>query len=609
MENNRYTISETDYFEMSRFVEKLYLEEFDLLILMARKFYSLFLLFQKLNTEKLNQLGVKYSDLLEEDKEGKKYKRKIINNNAIDLLENDIRDGKYKKIIIADDIIIHGRSVRSLYDKLLGWNEELDISIRSLIRNDDDNRYYADIKDHLISEYVVESDVWKGISSNIVEIFYISGRPYISYLPYFTLEMGWDELCSRLELDQCHEINNELMEKFSVKGLLYTGSAIERFAKFPGVCISALRLYYYERLNQITVIPYFCMDVIENDSLNAISNNLRKLYLEKEYSDIISANNGAESVRVRELEYVISLWLGMYFSNALGLKKETWYYDSEIYSFCREIVSHETMSNSEIEAKLDQLVENIGEIKKPEDVFINEDLIILHERYIELKEKYKLYADKWETGKKWAESNDFEKRFLEELLSVNGSIDEIRFKNEKNRLLGIPLSFVVKDLGKHFKSLSKDDYSVNWHSGRVFAATMAIVDSGKGTIFNRTVKKSISDGYYESLLHAGEQNFVFYENTNFPALYALYMLEMLVQFKNSEQEAESKAKFMTAYLKYMEDNNYFIIEKELEQLLTLRVKKDYGRRLLEAYYDYQNNPVLVFAVKQALETVEEYRNG
>lgn len=89
------------YLDICDFVEKLYLADCDLLILMARKFYNLFCEFHELNIQKYEKLNIPYS-----------HDKKIVTNRALPVLEKDIKEGRYKKIIIADDIIIHGRSVK-----------------------------------------------------------------------------------------------------------------------------------------------------------------------------------------------------------------------------------------------------------------------------------------------------------------------------------------------------------------------------------------------------------------------------------------------------------------------------------------------------------------
>lgn len=66
---------------------------------------------------------------LYEQKFSGKEKPVIISDRALSYYEQKIRNGEFKSILIADDVIIHGRTIFQLYDRLQGLIGEHSVMI------------------------------------------------------------------------------------------------------------------------------------------------------------------------------------------------------------------------------------------------------------------------------------------------------------------------------------------------------------------------------------------------------------------------------------------------------------------------------------------------
>lgn len=583
-------LSEKRYFDICDFVEELYCMEYDLLILMARKFFNLFCIFHELNCEKYRQLNIPY-----------KRSGKIITNRALPLYKASIENDEYKKIVIADDIIIHGRSIREIYDEIIDLCPDVYLKMVSYMRNDKDISVYKDILEDIKSRYVVEPEEWREMSDEIVRIFYASGRPYLSYLPYFTINITWENLMKRLDSAKCYSIINDDMKYYDIDALAYMGSEFNVFQEMKSCKICTMRIYHYKLIDKIILVPYFCMGALEKNALVSFSDEVRKKFFTKEYRELLGKNEMADEMRVIELEYTISTWMAMSFSDYHDIPIE-WHRDIEQYNFGEKVLFKEKYS-------LDNILENIKSLyNQDEKLEVMESIItpetrVLKDCYDKLKEKYSRYYNEWKSKRQWEDlCKDYIQRFIEELLSVNGRIDEDACEKDsvqKKRLYGIPISYIVDDLGKYFAEFKDNFGDVKKCKERVFASLITAIDSGKGTIINRIVSNDQSKEFYESLIYAGEQNYKFYENTNFPVMYGLYLIEQKYDV-NSDILKEKKNEFVKVFSEYLEKNSIFYTKEEMQQIMDVDISPNFGRFLHNSYKKHRENQVLQEAINIAM---------
>lgn len=585
-------ISENDFDDICDFIEELYLMEYDILILMARKFYNLFCVFHEINCEKYERLGISYL-----------HKRKVITNRALPLIKSDIRSGKINKIIIADDIIIHGRSIREVYDDLIMVCPELEITLISYYRNEFDTDTYKSIIEKVQSRYFVDNSEWRELSNKIVDTFYLYGRPYISYLPTFLVDVEWDELKCKLSSNNCFDIQNDDMKKYEVHAFSYMGKEIEIFQSLPCCNICAIRFYFYSKINKIIVVPYFCMNEGQNNYFNTLSNYLREHFLKKEYNELLLRNDNADEMRVMELEYVLSAWLGMFFLSYLNIPIKKWYKEIEDYNFLKNILLNEILPIDNIKDNISQIEKTCKSINNKIEYNNNE---ILLEQYNNLKTIYIKNFERWNTTKSWNGSKiSYAQRFLDHYLAINGNIDEERCKNntyEKKRLFGISVSYILNDMSDFLYELYGGKESKEYYYKLVFSCMIEAVDSGRGTIVTKVQKEDSFSKYYESVIYAGEQNYKFYEITNFAIMYGMFLIEYKTKCQEQFNLLESrKTEMMKRFETYLEQEGIFYIKEEILQITNRDISIGLKSFLLQSFDKYSENITLKNAIIMALD--------
>lgn len=576
------------YLDICDFVEELYLADCALLILMARKFYNLFCEFHELNVRKYEKLNIPYSA-----------NKKIITNRALPLIEKGIKEGIYKKVIIADDIIIHGRSVKEICDKLLEMNPELDVQIMSYVRNNEENNHILDSipNDHILPRYVVKTDDWRELSDEIVNTFYLSGRPYISYLPYFVLDITWNELLCKFQKEDMLSIQHDDMKRLGIEAFVYIGDGIEIFRNFKLCKVCGVRFYYYPDIPKIIAIPYCCLNDMSKDTLDRASDFLRTNFLNPQYVHKISNSSDEPDMRMIELEYVLSSWMAMNLFDSFGISIKQWVRDIEEYNFSERLLTNE-LSGQMVQENMRSFSQLIQACDAVLDI-PNSDVEILKQHFNNLLQVYSGEYHKWKTCRQKSQSiHEYVLRILGHFESVNGNLDEEKCKNEKDqkRLFGLPVSFVLDQLAALLKNLQGGTLKENLNLA--FAAVITVIDAGQATIVARKISETDA---VESVIYAGEQNYKHHEIVNFPVMYGLYFIEEKgdQKCKSNEEIRLLKDAFIKRYIDYMKENSIFYIEGDIEYLVSADLKKEYGKFLRNSYKKHCQEPELQYAVALA----------
>lgn len=587
-------ISENKFFDICNFIEELYLKECDILILMARKFFNLFCVFHELNCQKYKRLEIPY---LRE--------KKIITNRALPLIKKSLQDHQLKKVIIADDIIIHGRSIREVYEEVINLCPEAEILLMSYMRNGQEDFAYLDITERVQSRYLVKTyDEWREFSDEIINIFYMSGRPYISYLPYFSLNIEWKRLMEKMNYGDYYSIQDKDMKKYGVEAYMYTGKKLEIFQRLKCCEIPVLRFYYYSKIEKVIAIPYFCMNEMEEESLVKISDYIRTAYFTQKYQELVNQNDGANEMRMMELEYALSSWLCMHVLDLFEIQAFTWHKEIEYYNFCEMLLPEEIISDIEIQHRLSDMESSSNQVCVTRSN-LDKDTQILLEKYHKLKEIYNTNFPRWKKMRSWiGSSEDYKQRFLDNYLVVNGGIDEQRCKNnniEQKRLFGISVSYLLEDMANFLYKLYGGEKSKTDCLNQVFAVILKAIDSGKGTIVIKAIGEDAQNRYSESVIYAGEQNYKFYENTNFPIMYGLYLIEQESRRQKAFEKINvRKRKLVDDFARYLEQKNIFYIKEEMQQIAQCDVCGNYKKFLQNSYEKYYGNFVLDKAVTMAM---------
>lgn len=587
-------ISENKYFDICNFIEEIYLMEYDVLILMARKFFNLFCVFHKENCLKYERLKIPYQN-----------KGIIVTNRALPLIKNDILKNNYKKVVIADDILIHGRSIREVYQELIDLCPELDVLLMSYVRNNKDITAYADIFERVQSRYEVEVHEWKELSDEILNVFYMSGQPYISYLPYFLLDIEWEKLLKKLSVNNCISIEDEDMIRRGIKAYMYVGKEIDVFKHLKCCKICVIRFYYYSKVNKVIAIPYFLMNTMRKKNLEKISDFLRKNYLTTDYQELVERNNNADEMRIMEFEYVLSAWMSMYLFNKLDISVTLWNKEIEKYNFCKWLIPYQILSEQTIVSRVTKIKEIDIDILNEENE-MNKDISILLDEYSKLKKIYYTNFTRWKKMDSWGKVRvNYERRFMDNYLLINGNIDEERCKNgtvEKKRLFGMPVAFILKDMAEYLDELFGNEKNREDYINQVFAALIVSIDSGRGTIVTKVEGTNLEDQFVESVIYAGEQNYKFYDYTNYPIMYGLYLIEEESYEQSVPNEISTRKSLMIdRFTQYLDEQKVFYIREEMVQISNLNLSVLFKKFLQNSYEKYYGNTILDKAVTLAME--------
>lgn len=302
-------IPQKEYQSLLNFIEKIYLGDYHVKILMARKFSNLFMALLPLVQEEdggrvQREYKRKFSDPKKEPK--------IISNRAAAMIRGEIKSGKCKRILLADDIIIHGRTLSILYDQLVEWFDENEITdykidIVAYGKNSDglikNKKFLSNVK----AELDCKGREWRAISNMIVDIFYLLGQPYTSYVPNSRIPMKSElgEGISRILGSQNHEFviqTSADMKAHGVKSFSYIESVSYNFA-----LNCSMRIYVYEKLQQYVLVPMVMLKPVSDEILSGYFDNLSWMMepVSKEAID----NAGNSLLKYQTVVYLFSaLW-------------------------------------------------------------------------------------------------------------------------------------------------------------------------------------------------------------------------------------------------------------------------------------------------------------
>lgn len=580
-------IPREEYRDIIHYIRKVYLADYQLKILMARKFSNMFFAMLPLALhENGNNLVYQFQDTFKDRDEPV-----IISDRALIFLKEQIVSGKYRKILLADDIIIHGRTLDMVYRLLQSWFQEggvedYEIRVFAYVESREgllENMEFASNKE---SMHVYSTGRWRAVSNAIVNIFYLSGATYTSYVPNLRIKKESKighvlEACLRdpqkgFVLQTCRDMRENLMDAY-----VYVDEKPPKFALNCNV-----RIYEYADLSEYVIVPMVMMKPMEQSTLLGCLEKAEPV-MNPEFVSLLKKNEETykeNDVLYRVLVYVISAlwgWKFMYDLLTSDIDFPEYEVQQEQVNFSYKIMK-KILSEYNVIQQVDTVWQSIErEFREIENI----DTLIIEEN--DFKELTELFED----NKKVFEDNEpgqhdrNDRMLLSRYLYLNGLLDEKRceesrqqsenhvedkFKKSK-RLIGFPLYQFVKELG----GLSKE----------LICAILYAIDFGKGSIVSRKICKN-GKTYFMSVIHAGEQNYKYYENEYFPFLYGLYHLEYTARTTDKLECLEKwKEMFMSEYSKYWERKNHFSLKEDLKILGEMEVEKNYGRVILEAAWE------------------------
>ena len=590
-------ISRVKYRDIIQYVKKVYLADYQLKVLMARKFSNMFFALLPLALHENGSNLVYQFQKIFNDRD----KPFIISDRALILLKEQIKSGKYKKILLADDIIIHGRTLDKMYRLIQSWFEEggienYEIKVFAYAESADGLLKNMKFAEHREVAHICSTDRWRAVSNEIVDIFYLSGICYTSYVPNLRIEKQseagriLEQKFKDPESGFISQTCRDMQENF-VDAYVYVDVQPPKFALNCNI-----RVYEYKELENYVIVPMVMMKPMEKQTLiNCL--HQAETVISPEFVDLLKQYTD-DDITYRTFVYVISaVWGWRFVRYVLNMPVYDIDYDveEEKVNFSHEVLNR-TMeyggSVHEADTVWDAVNASFKEI---------EDIEELAKGETDFEELIKLFKD----NKIQFEDNDLYdsrqnvKMLLGKYLYLNGLLDEERCQNSKNlteksaeqnfessrRLIGFPVYQFVNEMGGVTREL--------------ISAILYAIDFGKGSIVSRKLQKN-GNVYFMSVIHAGEQNYKYYENEYFPFLYGLYHLEYTAEVTGRLGMLHQwKEEFMKVYTEYWIEKKHFCLKDDLRRLEDMKIEKDYGKVILEAAWERFSQPDTVYAIDVA----------
>ena len=596
-------ISEKTYQDLLEFVGKIYLAEFDLKILMARKCSNLFNALLPFSAqEEGGRRQRMYAEKFQERKEPV-----IISNRALALVKDKITSGEYRRILLADDIIIHGRTLDRMYRLIQSWFDEAGISdyeirVYAYVESDDgllENMIFSKTRE-VCHKY--STGKWRAVSNMIVDIFYLLGVSYTSYVP--NAKINKESILGRRIEEKLADGNSLFlrqnsadMQRNDVRGYVY----IEESKNIPDFAVSCnIRIYEYS--GEYVLVPMVMLNPLENSVLGECLNAVRKLIDDDLWEMLERVRE--DDIRYRVLVYVLSALFGWRFTESvLGTSAANLEYElqEELMNFSHAVLVEDIVSKYTAEMQ-DRLWRDVNTAYKP--VLNLDELTEDEEDFNKLEEIFRKNIQEFrENGQDYKDENS--QMLVGKFLYLNGRLDDERCQNieekssvvheagieEMKRLIGFPIYRFAKNLGGLNRNIIK--------------AVLYAIDFGKGSIVSKKLEKE-EGVYFLSVIHAGEQNYKYYENEYFPFLYGLYHLERVAERKGKAESLPGwKKKFMNLFKRYWRNEKHFFLDDDLKRVEGMDVAKDYGEVILNTDWKQLSDP----DVDKARQLVKKMTNG
>lgn len=540
-------LSRKEYYQYVNFIGEIYVADYDLKVFMARKFSNHYISLLELAIE---ENGGKVEDEYKKMMENRENEPITISNNALPFIKYLIKNKKIKKVLLIDDLVLHGRTLDIFYRRIKEWMTEAGINdpiidVWSFAKSEDGLIDSESMKKLRSKEDFQQND-WRKMSNQIVDLFYMLEQPYTSYVPNYRSSIDSDEGKKFL-----HYLSgdNPKLGKAHYSGLSEDSVTVYTYnepVQSDLITTLSVRLYYFDKRDYVFV-PMVTLKPLEEDMIFNILSKCRKWIDNDKLIDSITSikeqeskedkrgnrhREGIESL-YRLVVYVLSSlygWLFMY--DEIGIKSQIVKYDDneEKYNFNGNVLNYSDIS--------------IDMIRKSYKEIFNIKMDFDRDSFMEICQKadtvgslinYYQSIEKIDLNIKEEKDFDFARYRMECFLNTNGDIDEesyIRSKISKEesitpRYEGVPVYWLI-DAGLTGETKEKQ-----------FDSLLYVTDKGKGSVVPMTFDKWILP-----FLHAGEQNYQFYEDYYFDYIYGIYNIEKIyddiVEIKDKKEDFTSR---------------------------------------------------------------------
>lgn len=606
--------------------------DYDVIIPVARKCSSLYMALLPLVKEE-------WDGSIEETHEqhmlaGNAKETVVLTDRALDWViwnikrnaKNETVGKKIRHILLLDDIIIHGRTLSRIRQTLVEAFQEAGIAeheyvikIATFAVNRRglliDTSKIANTKN--VREY--RSSDWRPFSGKIVDMIYLMGQTYTSYVPKLIFPMNSDsgkkikEFLSRN--DRISEITDPARKDLGVRVYACVAEPEAAYA----LCES-YRIFEFTNQQEYAFVPMVSMRAVNEECLNAYIDALFRCRIleqrkRQEAGDEIRTflDQCSGEYRYRLALYAISAFAGWKFlQESIGITNQAEYnrYDQEVENYNFYFVGIKSFEelcgqNTALPDLSSEFAAQYDRIMTPEVIQKALDMIARDEFMKQLTDSVEDIL-KREREKSKEAGRQIKGDVIGKLFTINHEIDEALYRKADrtdkrgiwDRVRGIPLSDIIAILVREgSRSLQE-----------VFTALLEITDYGKASIVTRCFEESKTERYYISLVHAGEENYQYYITHYLPVLYGLCMLEFR---RHDMSNPTEKEKYLDRFYQDNPPSEYLDLDREnLLSSETLTELRDivYEAPLFRSM-DESTKEALYNAIKLAKDFIEGQQDG
>lgn len=561
-------ISRKQYRELLSFVERFYLADYSLKILIARKGSNLFSALIDLVRE---EDGGRVRRLYEANFKDKP-EPVIISDRAVDYFAKAIKAGNYPSILIADDTIRHGKTVFGLCDrvsKLLSeYSGDSSLEVCTFAACKEEMLDSDFVKKEGIKHFV-DLGEYRIVSDMVIDILSLAGQPYTSYVPNVELQKELEpslyqafadktrELLKQ-EVDEVDVLNQKRLDLYHTK---YIDSKTLDFAMFQSI-----RFYLYEDMELCTLVPMVSLLPISKTTLWKYGEILKSVVLADYYEKVFPAYS---ELSYRVIIYVVSaLYLRQYIREELHYKGTLPVLENveeEKLNFGEQVLNQqklELMCAQDISKILEALKTNYKRIDPDEIRSLDTDIEDMHN---ELTQKMSDTLPQ--------HTDSYVKRFF----SISGD----RSERHQCAYPFVCLSNLLSGQG---------------NDGEFYSKILGAIDYGSGSIVAWEKKKG-DETYYLPFLVAGERNYKYKEEKYFPILYGLLEIE-----RKSAEKGLNPIAYKEKFLEQIprpEGYDEMRDKEEWEELCDADITTQYKPVLLKDVWRYPEKEKLNVAMRLA----------
>ena len=261
----------------------------------------------------------------------------FISDNALEKYHEEL---KCKSWILIDDILIHGRGLQNIYEKLDEKYEKTEPGVFVHFKNKN-----ADLRifDKCINKtFEVFEWEWKKLSCQLVNLIYASTSPYISFVGSYIGEgFVFEEDRYKDSFIVKNNTNRKQLEYNLQSYVLFEKKGIPKFFEQLGYD-SCLRIYLNEELNKVTWIPYIFLKnqskeifekIVKFLQANIGGHKLQNTLLELSEKDKYSSEDGL-AYRFRLLNALLNHIYGLYIWKKYDNLLQPMIFDVGAFSVC-----------------------------------------------------------------------------------------------------------------------------------------------------------------------------------------------------------------------------------------------------------------------------------